>query len=106
MQLPATITSKITDFFGVEIKLHAVYWIGTIQLALWAAGPLSGYGMSINSTRSPTPRFPHLKFSVHRSDAKREQTETADHAIIDGEILRSPPLVGISERRRPAGLEP
>jgi len=86
MQLPSTITANIKRFAGLQIQLHVIHFVGTLQLALWEAGPLSGYGLNIHSERSPHPRFPHLKFSIHRSGAKREQTETPDHAIIDHEI--------------------
>ena len=52
----------IKQFFGIEIKLFAVYWIGIFQAALWAAGPHSGYGFRVNTERSPRMRFPHLEF--------------------------------------------
>jgi hypothetical protein len=47
LSLPTTITQKITRFYGIEIKLYAVHFVGTLQLALWAAGPYSGYGLSL-----------------------------------------------------------
>jgi hypothetical protein len=86
MQLPSTITSKITAFAGIQLKLYALHFVGTVQIAIWAAGPLSGYGASFNTSRSPTAHFPHLRFSFHRSDTRREQTSLPPPAIIDGEI--------------------
>lgn len=64
---PIPTTINVTRFFGIEARLHALHWCGEIQIAIWAAGANSGYGLKLHTERSPSLRFPHLALRVCRS---------------------------------------
>ena len=56
---------QIERFFALEATSHAVHWCATVQVAIWAAGPNSGYGLKLDTATSPRI-IPHLTFRVKR----------------------------------------
>ena len=63
---PAT-AIHIERFLAFEARFYALHFCGTVQIAIFAAGRDSGFGLKLDSHTLPSRRFPHLSFSVRRS---------------------------------------
>jgi hypothetical protein len=49
-----------------------VFWCASLKIAIFEAGPNSGFAAQLDSHRLPHARFPHISFSVRRSRALRQ----------------------------------